>query len=131
ADGARPRAVRRSLARTIGQFASPEAAAILIRSIEAENDGAVLFRILRELHVIKGSWPRLLDDIDRTALEDLADRTQRRLVDDLPDLERLRRTGAPAPTLDGALAAMTADHSPGLRALVEHMLDTERERSAS
>lgn len=219
-DSDRPRAVRRSLARTISQFASAEAASILIRALDSEPDGAVLYRILRELTRLKGTSPELLGAIDKRSLEDLADGTQRRvvdvigwrvaletghrpataartlvlrllaekerhtlervflilglidpragyelvytglrskdgrrrdaaleiignvlepprrelllnLVDDLPDVERLRRASAPVPSLADALAAMAADHSPALRALVEYMVETERERSAS
>jgi hypothetical protein len=81
ADTGRPRPLRRSLPRTIGQLASRDAVAVLVARIPVEGDGAVMFRILRELSRLKSIAPELLAGIDRGPLERLADRTVRRILE--------------------------------------------------
>jgi hypothetical protein len=72
-DTSLPRAIRRHLPRTISRFEPRRAAAVLVRHLAREQDGAVRYKILRGLGRLTADNPKL--KLDRSVLHDLTRRT--------------------------------------------------------
>ncbi|HEV7732695.1 MAG TPA: Npt1/Npt2 family nucleotide transporter [Candidatus Binatia bacterium] len=78
ADPATPNALRRHLPRTISPFASARAAEMLVTQLGHEDDGRVIYKLLRGLGRMRTDDPSL--PVDRATLVGQAERTLERTV---------------------------------------------------
>ncbi len=106
ADPATPAMLRRHLPRTLSPFASERAAEVLLRQLDCEEDGRVVYKILRGLGRMRRNDPSL--HVHRPVLVAYAERTLQRAITLLAYRVAWERLRDPA-TTDDLLATLLAE----------------------